>query len=317
MDNLQTTLDSITNETVHNSLIKANSVLQGYNSIICAVSGGADSDIVIDLLQHLPFDVHYAYYDTGLEYQATKDHIKELESKYNITIETLRPEKPIPTACKEYGLPFLSKRVSNQIERLQRHNFTWTDEPFEVLYKRYPHSKAALRWWCNKWGENSNLNITYNKGLKEFLIANPPTFKISDKCCTYAKKKVGKDCYKKYNADLEIVGLRKAEGGQRKLMVTCFEEEHDKTQFRPIFWYKQRDKEYYEIAFNIEHSKCYTEYGLKRTGCAGCPFGRDFENELEIIKKYEPKLYKACINIFGKSYEYTRKYNEFKRGLNT
>ena len=52
-------------------------------------------------------------------------------------------------------------------------------------------------------------------------------------------------------------------------------------------------------------------YGLKRTGCAGCPFGRDFEFELQVIEKYEPKLFKAVNNIFGQSYEYTRAYRSF------
>lgn len=56
---------------------------------------------------------------------------------------------------------------------------------------------------------------------------------------------------------------------------------------------------------------CYTEYGLTRTGCAGCPFGRDFEQELSVIEQYEPKLFKAVNNIFGDSYEYTRKYKAF------
>ena len=50
---------------------------------------------------------------------------------------------------------------------------------------------------------------------------------------------------------------------------------------------------------------------MKRSGCAGCPYGRDFEEELKIIEKYEPKLFKAVNNIFGDSYEYTRKYREF------
>lgn len=66
-----------------------------------------------------------------------------------------------------------------------------------------------------------------------------------------------------------------------------------------------------KMHFDIQHSRCYSEYGLKRTDCAGCPFGRDFEFELEVIKKYEPKLYKAVNKIFGDSYEYTRKYKEF------
>ena len=50
--------------------------------------------------------------------------------------------------------------------------------------------------------------------------------------------------------------------------------------------------------------------------CSGCPYGRDFEEELKIIEKYEPKLYKAVNNIFKDSYEYTRKYREFYREMN-
>ena len=63
---------------------------------------------------------------------------------------------------------------------------------------------------------------------------------------------------------------------------------------------------------NIEHSKCYSEYKMTRTGCAGCPFGSGFEAELDTLKKYEPNLYVAVNNIFGDSYKYTRLYREFK-----
>jgi len=43
--------------------------------------------------------------------------------------------------------------------------------------------------------------------------------------------------------------------------------------------------------------------------------GRDFEQELKVIETYEPKLYKAVNNIFGDSYEYTRKYREFVKRM--
>lgn len=92
-----------------------------------------------------------------------------------------------------------------------------------------------------------------------------------------------------------------------------FDDNNDIDNYRPLFWYKDSDKEDYERAYGIVHSDCYLEYGLKRTGCCGCPYGRDFENELEIIQKYEPKLYKAVTNIFKDSYEYTRKYYEFRK----
>ena len=63
----------------------------------------------------------------------------------------------------------------------------------------------------------------------------------------------------------------------------------------------------------IHHSRCYSEYGMKRTGCVGCPFNKHIDEELAVIEKYEPKLYKAAVNVFGKSYEYTRKYREFAK----
>ena len=47
--------------------------------------------------------------------------------------------------------------------------------------------------------------------------------------------------------------------------------------------------------------------------CAGCPFGRDFEFELDVIKMHEPKLYKAVINIFKESYEYSQKFKQFRK----
>lgn len=45
--------------------------------------------------------------------------------------------------------------------------------------------------------------------------------------------------------------------------------------------------------------------------CVGCPYGRDFEGELEVVLKYEPKLYKGITNIFKDSYSYTRSFKEF------
>ena len=65
----------------------------------------------------------------------------------------------------------------------------------------------------------------------------------------------------------------------------------------------------------MTHSRCYTEYGMRRTGCVGCPYSPKITEELEIIQKYEPKLYKAAMAVFGKSYEYTRKYREFQKAM--
>jgi 3'-phosphoadenosine 5'-phosphosulfate sulfotransferase (PAPS reductase)/FAD synthetase len=200
---------------------------------------------------------------------------------------------------------------------LQKHGFQWEDEDFDILYKKYPNCKIALMWWCNQ-AQCDSFNIKNNKWLKEFMVENPPDFNISNKCCDYAKKKVMSQLIKKNEYDLHIVGVRKSEGGARaKAYHNCFDDnDNECDNYRPLFWYTNSDKQVYESHFGIVHSECYTQYGLKRTGCAGCPYGREFENELQTINKHEPRLFAAVNNIFGKAYEYTRKYKEFYKQMN-
>jgi 3'-phosphoadenosine 5'-phosphosulfate sulfotransferase (PAPS reductase)/FAD synthetase len=184
--------------------------------------------------------------------------------------------------------------------------------------KRYPNCKIALQWWDNqnKGGEKSNFNILHNKLLREFMIENPPWFKISNRCCDGAKKLTLNKCYKEGGYDLTIYGVRKAENGARAFAYkNCFTEKNYKghAEYRPIFWYSNDDRKEFEERFKIKHSACYgPEYGLQRTGCAGCSFVRDFEYELEVLRRQDPKLYKGVSNIFKDAYEYTRMYHRYQ-----
>ena len=304
------------NQIIGDNLVRAWSKINSpkYKKIVCSISGGSDSDVMLDIVWRCDKDnkVEYVWFDTGLEYQATKDHLKYLENKYHIKIIPYKAIKPIPTTCRQYGQPFLSKHVSEMIRRLQRYNFKFEDKCFEELYKEYPKCKSALEWWCNL-KKSPAFNIKQNKWLKEFLIESPPTFAISNLCCKYAKKDVAHKLLKENDYDLQIVGVRKAEGGVRATAYkSCFDENGSGyDNYRPLFWYKDSDKQEYDEHYEIVHSKCYTEYGFKRTGCACCPFGRECEDELKAVNIFEPKLFKAVNNIFGDSYEYTRKYREF------
>ena len=305
------------NQIIGDNLVRSWSKINSpkYKKIVCSISGGSDSDVMLDIVWRCDKDnkVDYVWFDTGLEYQATKKHLKYLENKYNIKIDSYKAIKPIPTSCKQYGQPFISKYVSEMIYRLQRHNFTWEDKSFEELYKKYPKCKIALNWWCNNSGENSRFNISRNTYLKEFMVKNPPFFLISNKCCQYAKKEIIHKLIAERGYDLNIFGVRKAEGGARaSAYKSCFDDNGDGyDNYRPLFWYKDVDKEEYEKAYDVTHSDCYVVYGLERTGCCCCPFGRDFETELEVVKQYEPNMYKAVNYIFGDSFEYTRQYRKF------
>ena len=80
-----------------------------YPKIMVSVSGGADSDIVIDMIERIGYPlstVHYVFYDTGLEFRATKEHLSFLEEKYGISVIRMRVPIPVPIGCKKYGLPF-------------------------------------------------------------------------------------------------------------------------------------------------------------------------------------------------------------------
>lgn len=304
------------NQIIGDNLVRAYSKInnQKYKKILCSISGGSDSDVMLDICTKCDNEnkINYVWFDTGIEYKATKDHLKYLEEKYGIEIKRYKAIKSIPISCREYGIPFLSKKVSTMVSGLQRHDFKFENEPLEELLKKYDNCKSYLEWWCNS-NKSSQFNISNNKWLKEFMTENPPTFTISNVCCKYAKKDVAYKILKEEKYDLNILGVRKAEGGIRANKIkSCFDENGNTyDNYRPLFWYKNEDKSDYDNYYNIIHSKCYSEYGLVRTGCVGCPFNREFEFELEVVQKYEPKLSVAINNIFGKSYEYTRMYRLF------
>lgn len=91
--------------------------LKEHPKAICSYSGGADSDILIDLLERTRkmFDlpgIDYAFFNTGLEMKATKDHVKAMADKYGVNIKECRPKINIVMATRKYGVPFVSKIMS-------------------------------------------------------------------------------------------------------------------------------------------------------------------------------------------------------------
>lgn len=325
-DELLNSLPEQCGYVIVNAFIKAWNLVndRGFENIACAVSGGSDSDVLIDLITKVDIDkkVRYFFADPGLEYSATREHIDFLEAKYGVRIERFRTEKPVVSIAREKGIPFLSKRVSEMIYRLQLHDFQWEDEPYEVLVDRYPNCVSALMWWTNYYGEKSRLNIDWNRGLKQFLVKkHGPGFKVSAKCCIESKEDTLKKAMKKMGSHcLMISGVRKAEGGYRSIgMKSCTTLRSDGGDFRPIFWFKEEDKKIYCEYYGIEHSFCYTapENSLRRTGCCCCPMAlpANLENERRFAKEYDPMMYKAVENIFAESYGLAEEYREFVKHI--
>lgn len=74
---------------VEDAFTKCDSVLQKYDNIMLSYSGGADSDVMLDMVWRLGYlpKCKVVFFDTGIEYKATKEHLTAVEEKYNITMQ--------------------------------------------------------------------------------------------------------------------------------------------------------------------------------------------------------------------------------------
>lgn len=311
--------------------------LREHPNAICSYSGGSDSDILLHLIEttrqlfNLP-PVEYAFFETGLEMKATRDHVKAMAEKYGVEIKTHRPEVNIVQATRKYGVPFVSKIMSGGLEEWQKKGvpLTIADEYAEAedkqakrreLRERYPKCESLINFLCccNKDGDprpNIQLVINSSKYMLDFIKAYPPPFKISARCCDYCKKQVAHRIQK--NFDMIITGERRDEGGMRSVprkdnTALCFTEtSNGQYRLRPLYYVSDADKAWYKETYQIRYSDAYEVYGLTRTGCCGCSISYKAEEDLAQIAKYEPNVVKAAYNIFGASYTYRRQYNEYK-----
>ncbi len=303
---------------------------------VCSYSGGSDSDILLHLIESVrkEFDlpsVKYAFFNTGLEMKAIKQHVKDMAEKYGVEITEHRPKKNIVLATREYGLPFVSKAMSQGLESVQKKGIPLSiaDEYAAAKNKiakraelkaRYPNCELAINFvcCCNSKGDvqHNQLTIDSAKYMLDFIKENPIPFMVSDKCCAICKKSIAHRALKNY--DMEITGERHDEGGVRSVprkdsTSMCFSETADgKFRLRPLYYVSNSDKQWYKDYYHIRYSDAYEVYGLTRTGCCGCAISSKAIEDLEKIRPFEPNLVKAAWNVFGASYIYRQQYNEYK-----
>lgn len=281
-------------QRINNTLGKMNYYLATHNSICVSVSGGSDSDLIVHIIaryfrQYLE-KIHFVFCNTGLEYRATLRHLDELEEKYNISIDRIRG-KSVVSVVKQDGIPIISKDYSNVVGGAVK------GRAFGL--KRIERTRQE-----SKFAMSAN-----QKALAHYLINNK--IKISCSCCNKSKKNPLHKYEKQHKADLIITGERKAEGGQRaQAHKDCFESKNGKTdRYMPLWFWDNETKQYYKEHEHIQFSDCYEVWGMKRTGCVGCPFNSHIGEDLKMIKQYEPNLYRACMNVFGESYKLMDEFN--------
>ena len=192
---------------------------------------------MIDLIEqtrkifNLP-PVKYVFFNTGLEMQATKDHVRDVAKKYGVEIQECRPKVNIVKSTRTYGVPFVSKIMSAGLEGWQKKGLPLSiakeyDQAEDKaakrkeLKERYPGCETTINFLCccNSAGEprpNIQLVINSSKYMRDFIDEYPPDFQISARCCDDCKKKIAHSIQKDY--DMIITGERRDEGGMRSVL---------------------------------------------------------------------------------------------------
>ena len=174
----------------------------GEENFYLSFSGGKDSTILHYLLdQALPNNqIPRVFINTGIEYQAIVDFVKDLASKDNRFV-ILQPTQPIRPMLEKYGYPFKSKQHSHNV-------------------MVYQHSGIGLSVKRYLGIIESNTKFRCPKSL---LYQFAPEFKIklSDNCCRKLKKEPIKKWEKASNRPIAITGMRNSEGGERASIKGC------------------------------------------------------------------------------------------------
>ena len=289
-------------------------------------SGGKDSTILHHLIDMaLPNNrIPRVFINTGIEYQMIVDFVKVLASKDDRFV-IIRPSKPITKTLQEVGYPFKSKQHSHNIMLYQTHNMEKFGEVKKVidsdnsLLKSYDfiHAlplgvKTLVKYYYGVRERESCMSImTIPKTLK-YQLEGWNKIKISDFCCRELKKKPIHKWEQENNRFVAMTGMRKEEGGTRQLINGCVLTDKDGKlkKFHPLLVVDDEWEDEFVRKNLIDICDLYKPpFNFKRTGCCGCPFALDLQEQLTIMENLLPNQRKQAEIIWKPVYEEYRRLN--------
>ena len=261
-------------------------------------SGGKDSTILHYLLDlALPNNrIPRVFIDTGIEYNMIRDFVLNMAKKDD-RIVIVRPSKPIKKVLEENGYPFKSKEHSLRVDQFNK-------------------------------GSNANYIIKYVTGVDK--NGKPTTFSCpnilkyqfeergkynySNLCCYKLKKEPVHKWESENQKQVVITGMRKEDGGNRSRLGCVITDKKGKLKkFHPLIvvsddWEKWFvDKLERERESRILCELYYEPYCFKRTGCKGCPFALELQEQLDTMAIYLPNERKQCEFIWKEVYDEYRR----------
>lgn len=130
---------------------------------------------------------------------------------------------------------------------------------------------------------------------------------ISDRCCYEFKENPIKEWEKANNKPHKILGLMRAEGGRRATS-KCKAFKNGKLSFSPLAVVTKEWEEWFINEYHIELCKLYyPPFNFERTGCKGCPYNIQIQEELDALEKHLPEEKRQC------EYLWKPVYDEYRR----
>lgn len=277
-------------------MIKATIAKYGENKFYISFSGGKDSTVLHHLIDEaIPNNkIPRVFINTGIEYEFIRKYVIDLKQKDDRFV-IFNSNVNITKMLQDNGYPFKSKEHSCKLAMYQ--------------------SKGINTKSIERYLDDNNSFKCPNKLRYQFT--DDFDLKISDRCCYELKKHPIQRYEKKSGRNISILGLRMGEGGQRANHEGCvvFDSSHELKKFKPLNPCSNEFIEWYLHKRNIKLcSLYYPPYNFKRTGCKGCPYAIDLQDQLEIMEKYFPNERKQCELIWKPIYqEYRRISYRLKR----
>lgn len=266
----------------------------GEENFYISFSGGKDSTVLsylIDLAK--PYNkIPRVYANTGIEYNLIVDFVKRIKNNKHLwELIILEPSTPIKPTLEKEGYPFKSKIHSHCV----------------ALYQK----KSTNKMWLGYTGqrpEHWHTRTCPKKLAYQFTEENK--LKISDMCCVKMKEEPLIKWQKEHNKSIAIIGTMREEGGRRTNLNCIVKNGKKIVKFQPLAPLSKDFEDWLIDKYDIEICDIYKPpYNFKRTGCKGCPFALNLEDELNTLEKYFPAERKQCELIWKPVYEEYRRIN--------